>query len=374
VRPLLKPALRRLWRDTLTLQIGLDPQRAVVLTGVDPAAARFVDALDGTRDRQAALAHARTLGLESGVATALLDLLAAGGVLDDASADRSPLAQLSPGERDRLAPDIATLSLTSPHPDGGIGTLGGRRAATVRVVGAGRVGAAVAALLAAAGVGSVLVDDPALTRAADLGPAGLHQDAVGARREDAARAAMRRLAPGTRADLPQGRTRPDVVVLASTSSSTDHGVADHQLRAGVPHLLVEVRETTGVVGPFVLPGRSSCLRCVELHRRDRDPAWPRLAAQLAAAGPATTPPCDVALATFVAAQAVLQVLTHLAGDVAPLAVGGALETRLPEGRTRRRSWPPHPACGCRWDGEQPTDRRPAVPYAAGPAPCPPAAS
>jgi nicotinamidase-related amidase len=41
-----------------------------------------------------------------------------------------------------------------------------------------------------------------------------------------------------------------------------------------------VRDGTGLVGPLVIPGVTSCLRCADLHRSDRDAAWPALAAQL----------------------------------------------------------------------------------------------
>jgi hypothetical protein len=50
----------------------------------------------------------------------------------------------------------------------------------------------------------------------------------------------------------------------------------------------------------------------------------------------------------VAAQAALQVLLLLDGLTTPPAVGGTLETSVLDGRTRRRSWQPHPGCGCRW--------------------------
>ena len=33
-----------------------------------------------------------------------------------------------------------------------------------------------------------------------------------------------------------------------------------------------------VVGPFVVPGTTACLRCVDAHRTDADPAWPLLVA------------------------------------------------------------------------------------------------
>src|SRR6185369_699944 len=48
----------------------------------------------------------------------------------------------------------------------------------------------------------------------------------------------------------------------------------------IPYLAVTVRDSTVVVGPLVKPGRSACLNCLELHRRDLDPDWPAVAAQL----------------------------------------------------------------------------------------------
>ena len=54
-RPRLKPGLRRIWRDRQTLQIGVEPARAVVITGLDRPAARFLDAIDGTNELTALL-------------------------------------------------------------------------------------------------------------------------------------------------------------------------------------------------------------------------------------------------------------------------------------------------------------------------------
>ena len=50
--------------------------------------------------------------------------------------------------------------------------------------------------------------------------------------------------------------------------------------ARMPHLPVRVRDGAGLVGPLVLPGVTSCLRCADLHRSDRDAGWPAVAAQL----------------------------------------------------------------------------------------------
>ncbi|MDP9418387.1 MAG: thiamine biosynthesis protein ThiF, partial [Actinomycetota bacterium] len=115
----------------------------------------------------------------------------------------------------------------------------------------------------------------------------------------------------------------------------------------VPHLAVAVRERVAVVGPLVLPGTSACLRCLDLHRRDRDPFWPVVAAQLVSARVATAA-CDVTLATLAAGQAALHALLLLDGGPPPPSVGGTIETDVADGRTRRRSWTAHPACGCQW--------------------------
>ena len=72
---------------------------------------------------------------------------------------------------------------------------------------------------------------------------------------------------------------PDLVVLA------DYLVVDPRMvrelhAAGVAHLPVRVRDGTGLVGPLVIPGATSCLCCADLHRSERDAAWPAVAAQL----------------------------------------------------------------------------------------------
>jgi hypothetical protein len=128
------------------------------------------------------------------------------------------------------------------------------------------------------------------------------------------------------------------------------------LRERQPHLYAAVRETTAVVGPLVLPGTTACQRCCDLARADRDPGWPWLAAQLAARRRAHVDACDTVLAAVVAAHAALEALAFLdrltdPALPAPTTLGGTLELTLPDWRLRRRSWAPHPACGCRWEHE-----------------------
>ncbi len=120
----------------------------------------------------------------------------------------------------------------------------------------------------------------------------------------------------------------------------------------MPHLAASASEAIGVVGPLVLPGRSACLRCLDLTRAERDPAWPLILAQLAGQSGADPLACDTVLATMVAAQAAAQALAFLdQGGQGPAVVNGTLELVLPGWQWRRRSWPAHPRCGCAggWD-------------------------
>lgn len=351
MRPLIKPSLRRLRRDDSTVQVGLDPGSAVLLHG--SGAGLLLDTMDGARDRPQILAAARAAGVDDDTAVRMLGLLAERGVLDDASADTGALRHIPLTERDRLRPDMASMSLASGRADAGMADLAHRRRRTVHVYGAGRVGATVAALLAASGIHHVRPIDRSAASAADASPGGLTCADAGMRRDHAAGTALRRAAPGTRTDA---HDRPDLAVLAP-ADGTEPEPPESLLRHEVPHLVACVRELRGIVGPLVVPGVSGCLRCQRMHRTDRDPAWPRIAAQLTS-GRGATEACDVVLATAVAATAAAQALAYLDGRSAPVAtIGGSLELTLPDWRWRRRSWPPHPRCGCRWDLERQETRK-----------------
>ena len=136
----------------------------------------------------------------------VLAVLAAAGVLDDFPARLH--AGLPEQLRARLAPELATASLAYADGDGGARTLARRRAAYVRVHGAGRTGACVASFLAASGVGHVSCADPEPAEPADLAPAGLILADLGEPRQEGAARAIGRAAPEVRTRRRRRRTRP----------------------------------------------------------------------------------------------------------------------------------------------------------------------
>lgn len=175
MHPMVKPALRRAWRERQTVQFGITPAHAVVVGPVDTATGSFLDLLDGTRGLVLLREEARTMGLPDGKADALVDRLAAAGLLDDSTAGGRAAEALRNRkvELDRLRADLASLSVIHREPGAAMERLAARRTMRVQVRGAGRVGAAVASVLSASGVGRVDVLDSGLTQAWDVAPGGL---------------------------------------------------------------------------------------------------------------------------------------------------------------------------------------------------------
>ncbi len=324
MRPVLLPAARRLWREDGALQLGRPSARAVVLHGVDVQKG-LLPLLDGTRTRGQVVAESSCAQAEQ-----VLDLLESAGLLLD-SDDLSPTG-LDRTERERLAPDVASLSLLHGRRAGA--TLLSRRSARVVVHGGGRVGAPLAALLSAAGVGTVDVRDDQPTRMGDTGVGGLTALDLGRPRAEALAGRLRSA----------GSARPVALVVLTDERAEQ--TAAVLLAAGTPHLIARVDEHLGTVGPLVLPGTSACLHCLDLTRSLLDPGWPAVAAQLDQPRRGIAA-CDGVLAVAVASQAALQVLELLEGGT-PASLGGTLELELPGWRWRRRSWPQHPGCPCAW--------------------------
>jgi hypothetical protein len=142
----------------------------------------------------------------------------------------------------------------------------------------------------------------------------------------------------------------DLVVLSDCLVADPRLVRDLHSR-GVAHLPVRVRDGVGLVGPLVIPGVTSCLNCADLHRSDRDAAWPAVAAQLRD----TVGMADRATVLATAALALSQV-NRVIGAVRgcdsapdpepPPALNSTLEFDVHAGSIVARHWSKHPLCSC----------------------------
>lgn len=337
--PLLPAAVPLLQGAGSELRVGgVDTGDGVLVGSADAAVAALLRGLDGRRSQGAVLAEAAAAGLDPATVVPVLDALRAAGLVVDLDPADLLVADAGPAATARTSSELpAALSA-------GAGRWRARRSAAVVVEGATRVGAPLAAILAASGIGRVSVRDTGTVGAGDAVVGGLDAADEGRPRSLAAADAVRRASPLVDLrPLPDG-SPADLVVLTRPWAASDP-VAREVHRAGVPHLIATVRGDTGVVGPLVVPGRTGCLSCADLRRRDADPMWPRLAAQLTSGDP---PPSGATVTCLLtAATAAVQVLAYVDGSAAPATVDATIELRPPDLTPRLRSWPPHPDCGCR---------------------------
>ncbi|MBU9764108.1 cyclodehydratase [Mycobacterium sp. TNTM28] len=143
----------------------------------------------------------------------------------------------------------------------------------------------------------------------------------------------------------------DLVVLA------DYQITDPQLvqdlhHRGIAHLSVRVRDGAGLVGPLVIPGVTSCLHCHDLHRTDRDAAWPAVATQLRGAVGSATRATILATAALAMQQVDLVIRAVRQADgpqptpEAPATLNTTLELDADGYSIVARRWSRHPDCPC----------------------------
>lgn len=292
-RPRLRDDVPVMWRSASAIQFGED----VVVDRVSRSHVAWLSSLDGLHS-PAMIAESLTIPEHD--AARLVRALLAAGALDDAARIPEPMRWLPQPDRDTAAARFGSTLQTHRSLDRAYAAVTARDACRVMVVGEGAVADEVRSSLDTAGL-RVVTDHASVSVLADAP----HPD-VPARFDDPAQ------------DL--------------------------------PHLHVGVLGARAVVGPLVVPGTTSCLRCAHLHRRDADPAWPVLAVQWAHAVPAmAVAPRDPLLTRLAAAHAAQLVSAWADLPDQPESWSGyALEITLPLGVTSRRDRPPHPLCGCAW--------------------------
>lgn len=129
--------------------------------------------------------------------------------------------------------------------------------------------------------------DPALDRGGMPAPTAVLQAAgeVPEAQLDAVRQALRAagcvVEPARVFDPPGGAEASGTEVFVIVAHGVvPPGFAAALMAADRPHLPIVLTPGAADVGPLITPGESACLACLAAERRDADPAWPALAAQL----------------------------------------------------------------------------------------------
>ncbi|OUE27029.1 hypothetical protein BFL37_02830 [Clavibacter michiganensis] len=197
------------------------------------------------------------------------------------------------------------------------------------------------ALLPPRDPGSASRDDPGLPRRARTGPVAVVGGGPTADRvADALARAGHDVALRRMADDADPRTALAVIVAHFAIAPAVYG---RWSREDVPHLPVVLGDRHAVVGPLVEPGRTACCYCLDLGRRDADPAWPAIATQLLGRDSGSEAGLVPAELAALAARPADRLLTT--GENALATHQAVLDVRT--GRITRRASRPHPRCGCR---------------------------
>jgi hypothetical protein len=156
---------------------------------------------------------------------------------------------------------------------------------------------------------------------------------------DAARA-DRRARCRIHLDVPDG-----VLPLVWSEGDPPRTRLDDWMRSGTPHLVVREGPGGPLLGPYVVPGVTACLRCVDAHLGEQDPRRALVVEQVA-----TTPPLrpfepDPALRALAVAWTVRDIVAAAEGEApATWSATVALGLLPPTVTAYRR----HLHCGCAW--------------------------
>lgn len=298
--PKLQPFWPILRRSPDELQLGLGGGDSLVIAGVSSRYQRLFPLFDGRHSLASIRSAARRFQLDPTVVDWLLTQLHAAELLIEGGRDA-----------EETEPTTGDDSLAQ---------------FSVRLVGTGQLGQAIAAAMVQSGLGALFIVDN--ERRAPRLP-----------RNDSSPTVVSVINHWSK---PVG-IRPELTIIASDCAEPDRAIAAGLLSIDQPQLIVRPMGGGAVIGPLVVPGRAACLNCTDLTRRDADPAWPELLAQLCRTPLGVLP----MVAQWAGVQAATQALAFCQGGQ-PETVGATLELLPPDYLGQVRPWPAHPECGCTW--------------------------
>jgi hypothetical protein len=134
--------------------------------------------------------------------------------------------------------------------------------------------------------------------------------------------------------------------LVVTLGEPRRRVSDRLVRGDVGHLWLAVLPAAVRIGPFVEPGRTACLRCVDARLGERDSRRATVLHQLDELPVAPYAVWDPCLLDLGIAWAVRDVQRRLDGELP--ALRSATVTVTADLEVTRHDWLRHPHCGCAW--------------------------
>ena len=144
------------------------------------------------------------------------------------------------------------------------------------------------------------------------------------------------------------------VVLVLSAGELDRDLLDPLIRRRASHLVVRLVDGDAILGPFVVPGATACLRCIDAHHMVHDPdhvaVTTRYVQATDHARPDGIPDLDPGLASVALSWAVRDLVAHLRGRE-PSTWSRTVHLGAEPVRRHEHTWLRHPKCGCSWPAE-----------------------
>lgn len=243
--------------------------------------------------------------------------------------------------------------------------------ARVAVLGTGGMGSWVIYNLMCMGVGTLRLIDGDVVEASNLNRSILYaEDDIGRVKVEAARDAVLRFAPRTTVEIhqryidgaePLAELLDGVDLLIGCADKPAWLIREWVARAGLMTGVPNVNISGGRVGPFYVPGRTSCQMCDWAALVDRNPKLPQLV-ELNRRLPRGNSGSLTALAMGAAAPAVFDIFRFLSGYAPPRSFDAVLE--ISEHGNTRVPRPPRPDCVVCGGTNDSAGREPALAVAA----------
>ncbi len=279
----INPALPRLWRDPVTMQLGLG-RNAVVLSQITNVEERIIELLQvGIADSQTSEID-DLVGAESATTKSLLDRLGP-AVVGNATGKALNAAWL-----DQCFAEIVRVAYD--HNVNPQMVLAERAARLVHIDHLDRTGFMLLKSLGSTGVSQFASHDRSKVSPLDLSPLAYSPDQLGMRRSDAAVEALRNIGFAPAQVSTKGNKRAFLTLLNENfKAKIDIAVLiSHRLpelksqsrltATNIRHINIEYSEDCVSVSPILLRGQTPCLSCYQKTKTTADDSWPAIATQL----------------------------------------------------------------------------------------------
>lgn len=335
LKPILRNPTATALRDPRCIQVGIDPSHSLLLTGEVSQIRQFLNLLDGKHEIAELIS-------KFPFAQVALFQLAKRGLLETQLVDHQITASLTPAQNYDLLISQRSHQAAIGKLDFAPRRIQNLANSYIWLANAGPAAALAAIYLAQSQIGRIKLDALAEFKPTDL-PNWLDRNAEAA---DSLVHQLQISSANLKLTQPAGMPNPDLVILTDQPWQAPETAAEY-LNRGIAHLVIQSKISEVIVGPLVIPGKTSCLNCAEQQLLNIDKSWSVMRKLI---GQHQRDDTDWLLLNLAVSFAIAQVVSAMGmGDLSRSdLVDTRWRFRLPGPRIESAPQPINMFCSCQW--------------------------